>query len=180
MAIEIVDFTHKKWEFSIVMLVYQRVALQNIAKWPESPEAPKTMPPFLTQTDPLRKYQHVLWETLSFIMFLWTTLRCFTLSPCADTEHLTSLLDHTSWCSLNSCQLPKSKLICGFHICVAHLDHIDMVISPSGIEASPFPSALYILFEYTSTKGKPSFNVMHIYNYIYIHINIIYIYTYLY
>ena len=55
-----------------------------------------------------------------------------------------------------------------------------MVISPSGIEASPFPSALYILFEYTSTKGKPSFNVMHIYNYIYIYILILYIYIHIY
>jgi len=137
----------KNCDFPIVMLVYQRVALRNIAKWPESPEAPKAMPPFLTQTDPLRKYQHVLWETPSFIMFLWTTLRCFTLSLCADPEHLTSLLDHTSWCSLNSCQLPKSELIGGFHMWKPHLEHIDMVISPSGIEASPFPSALYI-FEY--------------------------------
>ena len=158
--------------------VYQRVALRNIAKWPESPEAPKTMPPFLTQTDPLRKYQHVLWETPSFIMFLWTTLRCFKLFLCADTEHLTSLFRPHQWCSLNSCQLPKSELFGGFHMWKPHLEHIDMVISPSGIEAWPFPSALYILFEYTNTKGKLSFNVMHIYIYTHCICMCIYIYIY--
>ena len=39
MAIEIVDFTHKKWEFSIVMLVYQR---GSFAKYCEMTRKPRS------------------------------------------------------------------------------------------------------------------------------------------